>query len=31
MNLNLTLIAEAIEFLVFIWFCKRFIWPWLFG
>ena len=29
MNLNLTLIAEAIEFLVFIWFCKRFIWPWL--
>jgi F-type H+-transporting ATPase subunit b len=29
MNLNLTLIAEAIEFLIFIWFCKRFIWPWL--
>jgi F-type H+-transporting ATPase subunit b len=29
MNLNLTLIAEAIEFLVFIWFCKAFIWPWL--
>jgi F-type H+-transporting ATPase subunit b len=29
MNLNLTLIAEAIEFLVFIWFCKLFIWPWL--
>ena len=29
MNLNLTLIAEAIEFLVFIWFCKVVIWPWL--
>jgi len=29
MNLNLTLIAEAIEFIVFIWFCKAFIWPWL--
>jgi len=29
MNLNLTLIAQAIEFLVFIWFCKLFIWPWL--
>src|SRR5579859_792715 len=29
MNLNLTLIAEAIEFIVFIWFCKALIWPWL--
>jgi F-type H+-transporting ATPase subunit b len=29
MNLNLTLIAQAIEFIVFIWFCKLFIWPWL--
>jgi len=29
MNLNLTLIAQAIEFLAFIWFCKVFIWPWL--
>ena len=31
MNLNFTLIAEAAEFLIFIWFCKRFIWPWLMG
>ena len=31
MNLNFTLVAEAIEFLIFIWFCKRFIWPWLMG
>jgi F-type H+-transporting ATPase subunit b len=29
MNLNFTLFAEAAEFLLFIWFCKRFIWPWL--
>ena len=29
MNLNLTLIAEAIEFLLFVWFCKAVIWPWL--
>jgi F-type H+-transporting ATPase subunit b len=29
MNLNFTLFAEAAEFLIFIWFCKRFIWPWL--
>jgi len=29
MNLNLTLIAQAVEFLVFLWFCKAFIWPWL--
>lgn len=27
MNLNLSLIAEAIEFLIFIWLCKVFIWP----
>jgi F-type H+-transporting ATPase subunit b len=29
MNLNFTLFAEAAEFLIFIWFCKRFLWPWL--
>ena len=29
MNLNLTLIAQAIEFFAFLWFCKVFIWPWL--
>ncbi len=27
MNLNLTLIAQAITFALFIWFCARFIWP----
>jgi F-type H+-transporting ATPase subunit b len=31
MNLNLTLIAQAVEFLLFIWVTKRFIWPWLLG
>jgi F-type H+-transporting ATPase subunit b len=29
MNLNLTLFAEAAEFLVFVWFCKAVLWPWL--
>lgn len=27
MNINLTLIAVAIAFFVFIWFCAKFIWP----
>ena len=27
MNLNLTLIAQAITFAAFIWFCVKFIWP----
>jgi F-type H+-transporting ATPase subunit b len=27
MNINLTLIAQAITFAIFIWFCARFIWP----
>lgn len=31
MNLNFTLFAEAAEFLIFVWFCKRFLWPWLMG
>lgn len=29
MNPNLTLIAQAAEFLLFIWFTAKFIWPWL--
>jgi len=29
MNLNFTLFAQAAEFLLFIWFTARFIWPWL--
>ena len=27
MNLTLTLIAQAIAFAIFIWFCVKFIWP----
>jgi F-type H+-transporting ATPase subunit b len=27
MNINLTLIMQAIAFAIFIWFCARFIWP----
>jgi len=27
MNLNLTLIGQTITFLVFVWFCKSYIWP----
>jgi F-type H+-transporting ATPase subunit b len=29
MNFNFTLFAEAAEFILFIWFCKALIWPWL--
>lgn len=29
MNLNLTLIGQSITFLVFVWFCWKFIWPFL--
>ncbi len=29
MNLTFTLIAQSITFLVFVWFCKKFIWPFL--
>lgn len=27
MNLTVTMIAQAITFFVFIWFCKAFVWP----
>ncbi|MEP6607570.1 MAG: F0F1 ATP synthase subunit B [Burkholderiaceae bacterium] len=27
MNFNLTLIAQAITFALFIWFCAKFVWP----
>ena len=27
MNINLTLIGQAISFAIFVWFCMRFIWP----
>jgi F-type H+-transporting ATPase subunit b len=29
MNLNLTLIAQAVTFSAFIWFTVKFIWPWM--
>src|SRR5690606_2733583 len=29
MNLNLTLFGQSITFLVFVWFCWKFIWPYL--
>ena len=27
MNFNATLIGQSITFIVFVWFCMRFIWP----
>ncbi|HEC30017.1 MAG TPA: F0F1 ATP synthase subunit B [Gammaproteobacteria bacterium] len=27
MNINLTLIGQSITFLVFVWFCMKFVWP----
>ena len=27
MNVNLTLIGQAISFAIFVWFCMRFVWP----
>jgi F-type H+-transporting ATPase subunit b len=29
MNFNLTLIAQAITFALFIWFCNRYVWPFI--
>ena len=29
MNINLTLLMQAVAFAVFIWFCAKFIWPYL--
>jgi len=29
MNINLTLIMQAIGIGLFIWFCQRYIWPWM--
>lgn len=31
MNMNYTMIAQIIEFIIFIGFCRMFIWPWLLG
>ena len=31
MNINLTLIGQSITFLVFVWFCMKFVWPVLRG
>ncbi|MGE0384400.1 MAG: F0F1 ATP synthase subunit B [Gammaproteobacteria bacterium] len=27
MNINLTLIGQAISFAMFVWFCQKFVWP----
>jgi len=27
MNINLTIIGQAISFAIFVWFCMRFVWP----
>jgi len=27
MNINLTLIGQSITFMVFVWFCMKFVWP----
>ncbi|HID42159.1 MAG TPA: F0F1 ATP synthase subunit B, partial [Pyrodictium sp.] len=27
MNINATLIGQSITFMVFVWFCMKFIWP----
>lgn len=27
MNINLTLLAQMISFLIFVWFCKKYVWP----
>ena len=29
MNLNLTLIGQSITFVIFVWFCYKFIWPFI--
>ena len=31
MNINLTLFAQLISFLIFIWFCKNYVWPPIIG
>ena len=31
MNLNLTLIVQAFFFAVFVWFCKKYVWPPIIG
>lgn len=27
MNINLTLVAQLISFVIFVWFCKKYVWP----
>ena len=29
MNITATLLAQSVVFLIFVWFCHRFIWPFL--
>jgi len=31
MNINLTLIGQSITFIIFVWFCMKFVWPPIMG
>jgi len=31
MNINATLLGQTIAFLIFVWFCKKFVWPMMMG
>lgn len=31
MNINLTMLGQAISFAIFVWFCMKFVWPALIG
>ena len=31
MNINLTLLAQLISFAIFVWFCKKYVWPPIIG
>lgn len=31
MNINLTILAQLISFAIFVWFCKKYIWPPIIG
>ena len=31
MNINATLLGQTISFLLFVWFCKKFVWPMMMG
>ncbi|MDB4408412.1 F0F1 ATP synthase subunit B, partial [bacterium] len=31
MNINLTILAQLISFTIFVWFCRKYVWPPLIG